>query len=772
MKTALILLCFYNINFFKPEVSYLSQVKINPKELKERHLIKLARAKGLMITNIDSTIGIALESCEIAEKYDLDSLKAYSLYLLGEAYLQKGDFEKSEKYYLGISKIYEKNKKEQYLYLSSLAGLGNLYSSVAQFQKALKAYKKILEMANQFDLKEWRAFAFDGIGSAYYYLGNYEDALAYREQSLNLYNIVGDDENIIRLLYTIGASYTTISNYDRAIEFLHQSIDMAEQNNNLIYKILSIHAIGIIYERLKNYDMAIEFNKSALNILNNTKPEYLVASILGNIGEIYYQKTEYDSALFYYEQGIKKYSEINDNIGIAYLKDDIGLIFYKKHQYKKALEYFRMANKLIENIDEKYRKTKIQIHFGIVYTHLKKYRLAEKNLLAGLREAHAIKSQDLVEEAYIALAQYYEVKTDYKNAYRYLNFYNHLKDSIVTMSSHKIAQMQMRYETGKREKEKKILQNEVEYHKLELKKSDLEQLYLITSLSLVSIIGLITYGRYREKKKANLILESRIDDALENQKVQQEIIFHQAGLSSLGELAAGMAHEINQPLQDIRLCAESVKMDVNRYCKDNEQINENLREIFLDVDRIRSLISHVRVFSSQQKNTVDESFRIRDVLKDALNLVNKQYVKKGIEIEVNANSCNGYIQGNPYKFEQIVLNLLANARDALTEKRQQSKTTKRIAIDYFEEGNDTVFKVKDNGIGISDEDKEYIFRPFYSSKKLGKGNGLGLSIVFGIVKEFNGSIEVKSEHLKGTEFEVRIPANFNKTAEYNEKRSV
>ena len=122
-------------------------------------------------------------------------------------------------------------------------------------------------------------------------------------------------------------------------------------------------------------------------------------------------------------------------------------------------------------------------------------------------------------------------------------------------------------------------------------------------------------------------------------------------------------------------------------------------------------------------------------------------------LNLQKNICD--INGNPYKFEQVILNLLSNAKDAVENNSNEKR--KHIIVTTYETSNEIKISVKDNGTGISEQDYAKIFLPFYTKKKPGKGTGLGLSISYGIIKEMGGYISVNSVLDSGTEFAITIP---------------
>jgi signal transduction histidine kinase len=760
------------IIFLSPVILFtntdINSLKIEVKKTDGPEKIKILNtlAEQFLHIDVDTALYFAKKSMVLAKFFDSETLSANSAYLIGRAYIIKEEYEEALEYSKYSTEIFSKNENIE-RYLLALFDMGLICYNLSDYNEALEYYETMLSTSITIDDREWVATSLDGIGTIHYLKGEYELALTYLDSSLSEYIKLNTEDKKSRLLYGIGAVYMTTSKYDQALDYLLNSIKIAAEKQQLDYLALGNHAIGVIYEKLKNFSMAIKYNNKALKIAESINDKYLIGSFLNHSGEVYLQLSENDTALSIAKKTLKVQKTIINKVGIALAFDLMGNIYLKNVQYEKALENYKQAWKVIENIDQKYRQTKIINHLGVIYAKMGKNDIAKKYLHKSLDDARKIGAQDMVQESLTALSDYYATMNDYKKAYRYLGEFIHLNDSIFTTSSHHIAEMQMRYETGKREKKNKLLKNKIEIQNLEIEKSNLKNWLSYLSLAIVSIIGFFSYNRYKVKKKANILLEKKVQDALKKQQEQQEIIFHQANLSSLGELAAGMAHEINQPLQAIKLSTESLDLDIRDMKVESSSLKENIFEIYQGIDRIRNIIDHVRIFASQQKNHIDEYFKTSTVIQNALSLVGKQYLKKGILFQSKLNNRIGQIKGNPYKYEQVVFNLLSNAKDALLEKEKKMNQSfnKEIKIQTYRDNNDIVLKVQDNGIGMSKEQKNNIFNPFYTTKNLGVGTGLGLSIVSGIVKDMNGRILVDSDYNIGTSVQVRIP----KAAKKNNK---
>jgi len=254
-----------------------------------------------------------------------------------------------------------------------------------------------------------------------------------------------------------------------------------------------------------------------------------------------------------------------------------------------------------------------------------------------------------------------------------------------------------------------------------------------------------------------------IRDISQRKRIEKKQI-HSDRMASLGEMASGIAHEINQPLNTISLALDNVVFEAQNHENiDKEYFKKKSDKIFENISRIRNIIDHVRAFSSSHDDYVLTGFDINTSIKNAVSMISEQFKHRGINLNLQLEENLQMIPGNTFKFEQVILNLLSNAKDALLDKKTVSAETFEMMIQirsYHENGNIHV-DIADNGAGISEEDVDHIMLPFYTTKDAGKGTGLGLSISYQIIKEMNGSIEIASTPNQGTTFKI-ILKNQNK----------
>jgi len=297
-----------------------------------------------------------------------------------------------------------------------------------------------------------------------------------------------------------------------------------------------------------------------------------------------------------------------------------------------------------------------------------------------------------------------------------------------------------------------------------LKKTEQEGLvqnveFILTKKNHVQCIGELSTTLIQEDDGKPIAYMAIVRDISQRKKIEQQLLRTER-MVSLGEMASAMAHEINQPLLSISLGIENLFLKIQQSKAVNEKYFKNKSEkIFEDILRIEHIIDHVRFFSRDHDDYIVTSFNINDSIKNAVSMISEQYKHHSIGLNIRLNKKIRPIIGNTYKFEQVILNLLSNAKDALEEKTKTLKQDfeKTIGIRTYCDALTNYVEVRDNGIGIRNEDIDRIMLPFYTTKKVGKGTGLGLSISFGIIKELNGNIEVESEPLKGTLFRVSLP---------------
>jgi two-component system, NtrC family, sensor kinase len=244
---------------------------------------------------------------------------------------------------------------------------------------------------------------------------------------------------------------------------------------------------------------------------------------------------------------------------------------------------------------------------------------------------------------------------------------------------------------------------------------------------------------------------------LTGDEVRKADSFRTAQMASIGELAAGVAHEVNNPITGIINFAQILLDDSE---KDSMQA-ELLGRIVNEGERIAVIIKNLLSFS-RESEIDNELIDIKQVIQDSLTLVQHQFEKDGIRIDTKYSKNLGPLVGNFTQLQQVILNLLSNCRFALNERYPNSSPDKIIEISCNPSINDqykpaTQICIKDTGTGIPQGILKKLFDPFFTTKPSGEGTGLGLSITYGIVREHSGTIKVDSRMHQYTKMIVELP---------------
>ncbi len=227
-------------------------------------------------------------------------------------------------------------------------------------------------------------------------------------------------------------------------------------------------------------------------------------------------------------------------------------------------------------------------------------------------------------------------------------------------------------------------------------------------------------------------------------------LVHSAKLASLGEMATGIAHELNQPLQVISMNAE-MGPEYLAQGKKNRLV-KSFADIINQVERAQSIIKQLRTFGRDSAQDEMSLVQTQELLSDSLLFLKRQFSAKNIEIRENMAPALPLIYCNKIQVEQVLLNLLINAKDAV-----EASDEKVIGIKAYQKDQQLLIEVYDTGTGIPEEQKEKIFEPFFTTKEVGKGTGLGLSISHAIITQHQGVLKVESKVGKGTNFIVQLP---------------
>jgi iron only hydrogenase large subunit-like protein/nitrogen-specific signal transduction histidine kinase len=221
-------------------------------------------------------------------------------------------------------------------------------------------------------------------------------------------------------------------------------------------------------------------------------------------------------------------------------------------------------------------------------------------------------------------------------------------------------------------------------------------------------------------------------------------------LASIGQLAAGVAHEINNPLGTILLYASMMKKDLEKIYNDDQR-TEDLELIVEEANRCKNIVANLLNFARQGKLNLKE-FDLTEMIREVLKPFTLNPVYRQIDFKYDIIESDYRITGDEEQLKQVFINIIKNACDAMSES-----IIKELLIFVFADAHNYKIEISDTGNGIPKENQSKVFTPFFTTKSIGKGTGLGLAISYGIIKMHKGNITFTSEIGKGTSFKVVLP---------------
>jgi PAS domain S-box-containing protein len=246
-------------------------------------------------------------------------------------------------------------------------------------------------------------------------------------------------------------------------------------------------------------------------------------------------------------------------------------------------------------------------------------------------------------------------------------------------------------------------------------------------------------------------------------QAMQDTLVQSGKMAALGELAAGIAHELNQPLLGIRGYAQELQALALPFLRGRPNEAESaaaLKEVISNVDKMAAIIGHLRAFVRKSTENFEPA-QVHHAIDEALKMLDRQFASRGIAVEKHFEAKLPPVYANPLQLEQVFINLATNARDAI---EATGRGAGKITITTADKGQVIEIRFRDDGCGMDMRTKTKAFNPFFTTKEVGKGMGLGLSLSYGILSKIHGSIVVESELGKGAEFVVRIPKDFRELA--------
>jgi len=546
-----------------------------------------------------------------------------------------------------------------------------------------------------------------------------------------------------------------------------------QESQKRLYALSCTHHIyGILMRETRNSEQQlIHFREAKRIAVEINSP---ARSVLGslNIGRLYWEKGELDSALFYEDEA----EEIARNSGREkYLS---GILLFKANIYASKRDTARSLNYLYEGIRSGILQNNLD---GLIrgYRELTRYYLSKGNKDSSLY--YAFKQLDISQKmggvsafgyhigvAYENLYLVYQLRNQNDSAYKYLALTQRTNDSINRAKIESLAEFQKltlneQQRLQNAEKEKIAYQNKI------------RTFVLLVGIGVLLLLAIIFYRNNRQKHKAKI----KIEQAYDHLKATQQQLIQSEKMASLGELTAGIAHEIQNPLNFVNnfseVSNELIDEMNNELSKgDMEEariiagdIKQNLEKINHHGKRadaiVKGMLQHSRS-SNGVKEPTDINALADEYLRLAYHGLRAKDKSFNAAMKTDFDESIGNINIIPQDIGRVILNLINNAFYAVDEKKKSGVNNYEptVSISTKKTNGSVEIKVNDNGNGIPQKVLDKIFQPFFTTKPTGQGTGLGLSLSYDIVKTHGGELKVETKEGEGSVFAITLPTTFYK----------
>ena len=596
---------------------------------------------------------------------------------------------------------------------------------------------------------------------------NIDTAIFYGNEGYALSKKIQYHRGQCRALHVLGLAYRKSGDLTKAMGLLFQALQIANDHNFIEERGLCLRRIGLIHADLSNWPLARDYHYKAIQDHITVDDKRSLAITYLNVAWFFDEEQKYDSARYFIQQSGKIIHFVPYYYPDYY--ETLGQLEYHMGNFKASMEAFTNGKKWAIYYSDYTNLCVIHGDISIFYDAQKQTDSTLKNADLAIFYGKKINSRIGLLKIYEFLSSYYD-KKDPAKALNYLKEYNAVRESLYGTKN---MQAMQNLVVAEAQRQQEIIEVEKAYQ------NKIKMYALLGGLIVLLLVAVMFYRNSVNQKKSRILLQQQkneLEQSLRQLKTTQTQLVQAEKMASLGELTAGIAHEIQNPLNFVNnfaelnaelideLATEANKGNLEEVKLLAKDIKENETKINHHGKRadaiVKNMLQHSRK-TSGQKELTDINALCDEYLRLSYHGLRAKDKSFNAEFETKFDATLAPINVVPQDIGRVILNLINNAFYAVNErqkKEQDSGYKPQVTLTTSKQGDQVVIEVADNGTGMTEQVKEKIFQPFFTTKPTGEGTGLGLSLSYDIVtKGHGGTMEVLTREGEGSKIIVRLP---------------
>ena len=702
-------------------------------------------------SNLDSAIALARINIASARRLGYAKGEAYALLSLSTSVNFKGDYDTAAAVLIRAERIFNSLKDSAGL-SKAYSGYGMMYGMQSQYDRSISYYEKAIALAQRLNDKQYLGNCYQNIAINYMMQSNFSRALSYQQKALSIHNELNNENGIAYVTLNMGITYKSMEDNSKAKLFFLRAAEIARKIHLVNVELYAYSNLASTYEKLHDNDSSYIYSMKSVALAKQMGDIGMSASGLSAAATARANGNKYEEAEKLGKEAMEVADSSKQPLNIFQAYSAMGFILKKQEFYQKAIPFYEKA-----------------------FSFLKKSDIYDVQ----------------IGKFYDQLSQCYEKTGNYAKALSNYKLFAEITDSARSKDNiRKATELSMNYDFEKKQEVQRTGQ------KLKDDMAHSKQVALIAALAIFLLLALAAFAGFKNKQKANALLKKQkkeIESTLGQLRSTQAQLVQSEKMASLGELTAGIAHEIQNPLnfvnnfsdinkellQELKEEADKgniteVKTIADDVIGNEEKINHHGKRADAIV---KGMLQHSRS-STGRKEPTDVNSLCDEYLRLSYHGLRAKDKNFNAALKTEFDDSIQKINIIPQDIGRVLLNLYNNAFYACKERRDALYASHALAASHNEnEYEPTVsistkriadiveIKVSDNGNGIPNTIVDKIFQPFFTTKPTGEGTGLGLSLSYDIVKAHGGELKVENKvdegnpdkFGKGTTFIIQLP---------------